>query len=112
VRDTPRPGFHVPTCLARALSRGEEPFSSCTFARSSAVLPDPVSVERVAVGRHPGVAYVDMNDAICNGLECPVERDGVVLYHDTQHLSATLARSLAGEFWNRLPEDVRADLDR
>ena len=112
VRDTPRPGFHVPTCLARALSRGEDPFASCRFARSSAVLPDPVTVERAAVGRHPGVAYVDMNDVVCSEPECPVGRDGVVLYHDTQHLSATLARSLAGEFWNRLPEDVRADLDR
>ena len=53
-----------------------------------------------------------MNDLICSEPECPVGRDGVVLYHDTQHLSATLARSLAGEFWSRLPQDVRADLGR
>ena len=53
-----------------------------------------------------------MNDLICSEPECPVGRDRVVLYHDTQHVSATVARSLAGEFWNHLPPDVRADLDR
>ena len=112
VRDTPRPGFHVPSCLARALARGEESASSCTFALSGAVLPDSVTVERAAVGRIPRAAYVDMTDAICNEPGCPVERDGVVLYHDSQHVSATLARSLAGEFWRRLPDGVRADLGR
>ena len=112
VRDTPRAGFHVPSCLARALSRGEEPASACTFTLADSVLPDAVTVERAAVQRHPDVAYIDMNDAICADARCPVERDGVILYHDTQHISATLARSLAGEFWNRLPVGAQADLGR
>lgn len=112
VRDTPRPGFHVPSCLARALSRGEDPSSACTFALSGAVLRGAEEVERAAAQEHPRVAYVDMNDTICSEAGCPVERDGVVLYHDRQHISATLARSLAGEFRERLPPGVQADLDR
>jgi len=110
VRDTPRPGVHVPSCLARALSRDGTPGSTCTFALSAAVLPDAVAVERAAVARHAGVAYLDLNDAVCDEPGCPVERDGMILYHDTQHLSATFARSLAEEFWNRLPPEVQASL--
>jgi hypothetical protein len=38
------------------------------------------------------------------------ERDGMVLCHDSQHLNTRFARSLAEEFWNRLPPEVQASL--
>jgi hypothetical protein len=110
IRDTPRPGFHVPACLARASSGGVSSTQPCPYFLSEAVLPAAFDLERQAAERRPGTAVLDLNDAICTGAICPVQKDGVVLFHDSQHLSATFARSLAGLLWQRLPPAAQAGL--
>ena len=110
IRDTPRPGFHVPACLARTQTRGGRAATPCPYFLSEAILPDPFVVEQAAVRGRPAAALLDMNDTICATAICPVERGGVILFHDSQHLGATFARSLAGSLWLRLPEAVRASL--
>jgi hypothetical protein len=110
IRDTPRPGFHVPSCLARLPFRGGKEAPPCPYFLSEALLPGAFEVEQAAVRGRANVALVDMNDAVCTTQICEVERDGTVLFHDSQHLSATFARSLAAELWRRLPASARADL--
>jgi hypothetical protein len=112
IRDTPRPDFHVPACLARADMRGGNRGSACTFPLAASVLPDAVDVELAAARGRPNVAFIDLTDAICASATCQVERDGVVLFHDSQHLTATFARSLADALLSRLPEGARADLGK
>jgi hypothetical protein len=110
IRDTPRPGFNVPACLARAFSGGAPSTQPCPYFLSEAVLPAALELERRAVEGRAGTALLDLNDAICAGVICPVHKDGVVLFHDSQHLSASFARSLAGLLWQRLPPAARAGL--
>ena len=39
---------------------------------------------------------LDFNDLICGGKgRCPVVRDGIIVFRDHHHLTATFARSLA-----------------
>lgn len=111
IRDTPRPGFHAPACLARAYARREKPALACTFPLAESVLPNAVEVERAAAQRS-NVAFIDLTDAICTSRLCMVERDNMVLFHDAQHMTATFARSLADSLWRRLPDAVRADFGK
>ena len=111
IRDTPRPDFHVPACLASAHKRGGKSAPACTFPLAESVRPDAVDIERAAA-RRPNVAFIDLTDAICTGGTCRAEGDGVVLYHDSQHLTATFARSLTDALWRQLPDAARADLGK
>jgi peptidoglycan/LPS O-acetylase OafA/YrhL len=112
IRDTPRPGFHVPACLARADPRGGKRVSLCTFRLSESMLADAVNVERAAAGGRANVSLIDLTEVICASATCEVERDGVVLFHDSQHLSATFVRSLTDTLLSRLPDAARADLGK
>ena len=109
IRDTPRPGFHVPGCLARAQMRRTDPAGACIYWLHEAVLPDAHETERTAALR-TGASIVDLNAEICSEKTCPVERGGLVLFHDGEHLSAGFARSLAESLWNSLPAGARAAL--
>ena len=112
IRDTPRPGFHVPGCLARAGLRGGKPAAPCTYWLSEATVAEAYEVERAAAEGRPSVSVLDMTPNICASANCPVERNGVVLFHDSQHLSGTFARSLAEPLWQKLPASIRTALAR
>jgi hypothetical protein len=43
-------------------------------------------VERIRL-RHPGLRVVDPLAALCTSGDCPVLRDGALLYMDSHHLS-------------------------
>ena len=58
------------------------------------------------------VSIVDLVSAVCPRDPCPVEQQGLVTYHDGEHLSASFARRLAPVLWQRVPEAVRNDLLR
>jgi len=112
IRDTPRPGFHVPGCLARAWKQGGSPATDCAFSLPDSMLGSAHEVELAAAAARSRVSVIDLTDRICPSASCRTERDGVVLFHDSQHLSATFARHLAEPLWQRLPAAARAALAR
>ncbi|GAA2789110.1 SGNH hydrolase domain-containing protein [Crossiella cryophila] len=75
LRDTPLPGKDIPACVSA------DP-TACDFPRSQALRPDPL-VNRA------GLSTVDMNAVLCPGESCPAVRQGVLLYRDDSHLTAT-----------------------
>ncbi|MEU3141084.1 acyltransferase family protein [Nocardiopsis alba] len=93
VRDTPRPGFDVPECLAT-----DEP-SECTaapedsMARTSpledAALPDNVST-------------LDLTDLVCDPDLCRPVVGNVLVFWDGGHITTTYMRTLAPELERRL----------
>ncbi|MGM9480038.1 acyltransferase family protein [Roseateles sp. NT4] len=103
LRDTPFPGFDVPTCLARASWRGQSPDSSCTYlradeeARSSGV----AGAESQAL-KERGVPFLDLSEAICPGAVCETERDGLILFLDRNHISVDFSMRLKPELEKRL----------
>jgi len=85
--DTPNPQRDVPNCLIRHLADQ----ASCDANRKSALNAALVAAERDAVQAVPGVDIIDLNPFMCDSTTCPVSRDGIVRYRDSNHLSVRFA---------------------
>jgi len=88
LRDTPNPENDVPTCISGAF----DDWDRCAFPFDG--VPEPV-VPEVAAGKIPDVAVVDMLPYFCDGATCAAVRNGLLLYRDDSHISATAATALA-----------------
>lgn len=88
LRDTPKPDQDVPTCISSAF----DDWSRCSFPHDG--IPEPV-IQEAVTGRQPGVTVVDLLPYFCDGSRCVAVRNGLLLYRDASHLTATAARSLA-----------------
>ena len=97
MRDTPRPGFNPVRCLARAHWRGKQAAPSCPISGSDeAVWRERLAeLERQALSA-TGLQYVDLSASLCPQRRCELQRNGVWMYSDDQHLSASFAASLDG----------------
>jgi peptidoglycan/LPS O-acetylase OafA/YrhL len=91
--DNPRTAVDIPACLSSHVTD----VNSCAIPRAAG-FPAPFGIlERVAA-EASGSALVDLTAAICPSMPCPVVRDGMILYRDGNHLTATFVRSLADRF--------------
>jgi hypothetical protein len=102
-RDSPRPGFDVPTCLARASWRGTNASAACTVARVNALQRALLDLDRRAVSGLEHVMLLDLSDAICSARTCEPIRNGTVVYRDTNHLTATFVVKLTPLLEARVP---------
>ena len=48
------------------------------------------------------VRFVDMNDQICPTASCAVMRNGVIVFTDDNHLTASFSRSVGGVLGDRV----------
>lgn len=94
--DTPRPGFDVPECV---VENREDP-GECAVPREQAVTDD---VHAAAAAGLDDVQVVDLTDDICPGQWCQPVRDGLLVYRDSHHLTATFAATLTPLLAERLP---------
>lgn len=89
IADTPSTGVNVPVCLSRrdAAMFGR---SDCTFQRATAWKPAVRDAQQEILGSD---RVIDLSASFCapTALRCDVERDGMVLYRDNNHLTATFA---------------------
>jgi peptidoglycan/LPS O-acetylase OafA/YrhL len=91
--DNPRTAVDIPACL----SSHPADVNACAIPRAAG-FPAPFGIlERVAA-EASGSALVDLTATICPSMPCPVVRDGMILYRDGNHLTATFVRSLADRF--------------
>jgi hypothetical protein len=89
--DVPFASDDVPACLSKHL-KDVRKCAVAAFRRSSGGSPER---ERVAASLSGGTV-LNLGRAICGGPgDCPVVRDGMIVYRDGHHLTATFARSLA-----------------
>ena len=100
IRGTPRTWFDVPRCLSRRAANlpGAR---SCTYAREGSLNKIAVAAQSEAARGLP-VPFIDMNDQICATARCPVVRNGVVIFTDDNHLTASFSKSVAPVFAERL----------
>jgi hypothetical protein len=89
--DTPVPKINVPGCVAQHL----HDLQSCAVERSQAI---QTTAQELAQQSAPGVGYVDLNDAICPTSSCAPVIGSVLVYRDTNHLTATYVRTLSARF--------------
>jgi hypothetical protein len=105
MRGTPRTWFDVPACLSRRAARlfmARE----CNYDRSRSLSPLAVAAQNRAA-RGLRVAFVDMNDRICSTPRCAAQQNGIVMFTDDNHLTATFSTSLAPAVGERLEAAMR-----
>jgi hypothetical protein len=93
LRDVPRPGFDVPSCL----SAHDDP-RACSFPQRGHLHPDgQLWAAEQAVVQRDGVQVADLTAAVCPDDPCAVVSPaGAIVYRDDHHLTATFARESAG----------------
>ncbi|WP_144126692.1 acyltransferase family protein [Catellatospora sichuanensis] len=90
LHDTPDPGTNIAECISAHLTE----LTRCAFARATAQpAVGPVQVEAAAAMSN--VHLVDLNDAICPTDRCAPVIGRVIVYRDSNHMTATYARTLA-----------------
>jgi len=107
MEDTPQPGVNVPRCLVKYL---DDP-SRCEPDRQRAFRPLSAGAELAAVRAVPGTTLISLNRFMCDDRRCPVVRDGIVRYQDSDHLSVRYAASLAPQLSDELTRALRASHD-
>lgn len=92
IEDTPWAPFDVPRCLSQASHSPER----CVFPASKALNRDEVLVQAERSVAPPWVSFVDFSTEVCPRDPCPpVTPDGIIIYTDRHHMTATFSRTLA-----------------
>ncbi len=108
LRDTPIPGFDVPACLARAAWQARwRSVASCNFERKTALDENVRQLEQQTCAGLKNVSYLDLTDYICPESTCDVERANLIVYRDSNHLTASFVRSLTSVLREKLKEVKR-----
>lgn len=96
-RPTPVLPFDGPDCLARYAERPDwlKLGSDCS-ATATKLPPHQVYAWLQQASEHlSNVQVVDVRDLVCRGGICSAERSGMVIFRDSQHITASFAASLA-----------------
>jgi peptidoglycan/LPS O-acetylase OafA/YrhL len=97
LRDTPRMAGNVPVCLSRKAKQWWHTVA-CDSERADA-LDEPVfQAETSAVSASRLASILDLTDLFCDASTCYAERNGIVVFHDADHITTQFARSLSSRF--------------
>jgi len=102
LRDTPRPWFDVPTCLARSLRHSWYPGGSCAMDESTVVDPAVFDAEKAAARDLQNVYFIDMTEQLCHNNVCSAVQNGQIIYRDESHLTGSFADRLTPVLEQRL----------
>lgn len=92
----PEPGFDVPHNVATALHLGRVAAGGIRRDAVEQRLTAADSLVAGIVARHPGVRFLSIWESFCDKDVCPIERGGVPIYYDDDHLSYKGAVEVAG----------------
>jgi peptidoglycan/LPS O-acetylase OafA/YrhL len=92
ILDTPDAGRDIPGCLARHVAD----VRMCAIDRDVAFAGSLGAIE-TAAATATGAALIDLTADICQADPCPVVADGMIVFRDMRHLTATFSRSLAAD---------------
>lgn len=108
LRGTPHLPFDGPGCLAAQHGRPTWLGSTQTCGASAKDEHGELVYEwlRHASSGFTNVRMVDMNDVVCPQGQCAAERDGMIVFRDSQHLTASYVQSIAPQLEQRM--DLRA----
>ena len=88
--DTPRTSVEIPGCIAAHL----EDVRACAIPRDTA-FTRLFGAREARVAELTGAGLIDLIPAVCLAMPCQVVRDGMIIYRDNHHLTATFSESLA-----------------
>jgi peptidoglycan/LPS O-acetylase OafA/YrhL len=87
--DTPRTNTDIPGCIAVHPTD----VRPCAIPRSA--FQDTFGVRERIAAAIAGAGTLDLISSVCPALPCQVIRDGMIVYRDNHHLTATFSASLA-----------------
>jgi len=104
MRSTPILPFNGPTCVwsHRERAGGAPAGEACSASAADRLNDEVASWLQKAASGWKNVGVIDLNADVCPGGECSAERDGVLVFRDTQHLTAEYAEGLS----NRLRAEL------
>ena len=112
LRATPHLPMDGPDCLAEYAGRPAwlPENKGCSFpledAQADAIYASIVQAAKPLAN----VGVIDMSDQICSGGICNAQKNGMVVFRDSQHMTATFAASLAPALRERLQMDRKSIL--
>jgi peptidoglycan/LPS O-acetylase OafA/YrhL len=90
IADTPYGQIDIPSCLARH----RDEIAPCTIDRSATAYAYGTARDLLLAERET-LPIIDFTPTFCPGRRCAPIIDGIVVYHDHHHLTATMSRHLA-----------------
>lgn len=93
INSTPFFPFSIPECLAAKLHNGG---GDCSLTRTKAEDAAIVAAEAEAAEGLAHVRVINLNDRLCGADRCEPIKDGQVIYRDSNHVTTSYARRLAG----------------
>jgi hypothetical protein len=104
MRSTPVLPFDGPSCLEPRswLYNMLSPQAACTASAQNNQSDAVYRWLEEAAHRFANVDTVDMTDVICPNGTCSAQRDGMIVFQDTQHMTASYARTLAPTLEKRI----------
>lgn len=96
--DTPHPQINVPECVAENGDR----LSECAVPREEAMRNG--AQQQLSAAQAVGAPTLDLTDSICPHDQCAAIVGNVLVYRDTNHLTATYSRSLTSDLEATLRE--------
>jgi peptidoglycan/LPS O-acetylase OafA/YrhL len=93
IRDTPYPNRHVPECISGALDN----WAKCDFDLNNMNRIEPIVTDQLR-GENMDIPIFDFTSYLCDGTRCHGVRNGILLYRDNSHLTATAAKVLTEAF--------------
>jgi len=95
LRDTPRAGFNIPTCLGRLEWRASFiPTPPCRFSLENAYGDRVYDYQKQAAALHQNVVAADVSSQLCPQGICEGKIGDMIVYRDEDHLTVTAIRSL------------------
>lgn len=91
IRDTPWPGFDIPTCVSRALWRNQDS-SVCDFSRLSSTDTLVYKVEKSVVQQFENTNIADLTSSICDDTTCKATINNKITYRDVNHLTTNAVK--------------------
>jgi peptidoglycan/LPS O-acetylase OafA/YrhL len=97
LRDTPYMTRVIPICLSRHASGAWPREANCDTPRTVAVDDETFRVEQKAAEGLSRAHVIDLTDQFCSASQCEAIRDGMIVYFDAAHITATFSRSIAAK---------------
>ncbi|MEV4901996.1 acyltransferase family protein [Citricoccus sp. NPDC055426] len=99
--DTPYPGIHIPDCVAS----NEDALAECAVARDEALSLGGRAAQQEALDAVDGMPSIDLAALICPAEACSPVVGGVLVYSDSNHLTASYSETLAPALEQALDEE-------
>ena len=103
--DTPYAKIDVPACLSSHVND----IDACAIPARVAFLGNLGDVEAVAA-KASGAGLIDLTPRICVGRPCSVVVNGMIVFRDHSHLTATFSRSLAPALGSAIAKQLGGSL--